>query len=306
MKTFKILFVTCLIASLGLSSCKKDKDEDRPDDHIELTGTWKLKDQKMEVLKDGKVIETETEKIGEDFHYHYFQFTADGKVTRTDGDALPTDVQKGTYSLKGNELHLLLEDEEDDDMDEFFFTVSRHGDALSFQWQLDLADFIDDDDDFYDIDDEIDADQIRIQMNLEKTNEDPAQVKHVILGSWELQQIEIQGLIDYEVVDSETMTIADGLDASTYVFNADGTVTMTSRDKDEDEDEDEVATGTYTIEDGQVIIDLDEDNLDIFAFAFDGQNLTLTQKNLSAEDLFDFTDEFEEFESYNVILTLKK
>lgn len=306
MKTFKILFVTCLIASLGLSSCKKDKDEDRPDDRIELTGTWKLKDQKMEALKDGKVIVTETEKAGEDFHYLYFQFTADGKVTRTDGDALPIDVQKGTYTLKGNELHLLLEDDEDDDMDELFFTVSRQGDALSFQLQLDLDDFIDDDydDDFYDIDDGIDADLIRIQMNLEKTNEDPAQVKHVILGSWELQQVEIQGLIDYEVVDSETMTIADGLDASTYVFNADGTVTMTSRD--EDENEDEVATGTYMIADGQLIIDLDEDDLDIFEFAFDGQNLTLTQSNLSAEDLFDFTDEFEEFESYNVILTLKK
>lgn len=305
MKTFKILFVTCLIASLGLSSCKKDKDDDRPDDRIELTGTWKLKDQKMEALKDGKVIETETEKVGEDFHYQYFQFTADGKVTLTDGDALPIDVQKGIYILKGNELHLLVEDEEDDDMDEFFFIVSRQGDALSFHLQLNLDDFIDDDDnDFYDIDDDIDADQIRIQMNLEKTNEDPAQVKHVILGSWELQQIEVQGLIDYEVVDSETMTIADGLDASTYVFNADGTVTMTSRD--EDEDEDEVATGTYTIANGRLIIDLDEDDLDIFTFAFDGQNLTLTQNNISAEDLFDFTDEFEEFESYNVILTLKK
>lgn len=305
MKTFRILLLTCLTATVAFTSCKKDNNTEKPDDKLELVGTWKMKEQKMEAMKDGKVVETLTEKLGVDFHNRYMQFAAGGQVTFTDGDELPVDVQKGTYTLKDDELHLVMEDE--DDREELIFKVSRKGDALSLNVSLDLTDFEDVDDSFgmdYG-DDVVDADVINVIMNLEKTEEDPTQVKHVILGAWNINQAEIQGLVDDEVVHSEIITVGDGLEESSYVFNADGTVTITTAG--EDDDEDEVSTGTYVIDDGLVIIDLDdEDEVDYLAFAYDGQKLTLTQSNLSLEDLFDITDEFDEYESYNLILTLSK
>ena len=303
MRTFRILLFTCLTAAVGLTSCKKDNDNAaKPDDASELVGTWKMKEQKMEGIKDGKTVLTEIETAGEEFHYRYMQFTADGAVTITDGDELPIEVEKGTYTLKGDKLLVVITDE--DGTDEVLFNVSRKGNALTLQGELDFSDFDDDDDFGFDIEgDVIDIDIIRVNMNFEATREDPAKTQHIIFGSWAIEQAEIQGLIDDEVEYSETIKVADGLDASVYTFKADGTMTIFTPGE-----EDETSSGTYFINDGTLIIDLDdEEEMDFLAFAFDGQKLTLTENFLSIDDLFDVTDELgDDYESYNLILTLSK
>ena len=301
MNTIKRLLSLCFIAAVAFGSCKKSDDNPRPDDQIDVIGTWKLKEHKLEGLKDGKVIETEVGTAGKDFQNWYMQFAGDGVVQIIDSDEFPEpEIEKGRYSLKEGTLQVIVDDSVID------FQVIRKGNALTLVGELDWGDLDDLDDFDFDFDVEIeyegiDVDIVRVSMTLEKTDEDPMKVEHFLLGSWTIEQAVVEGVIDWEVAGSETITVADGLTPSVYDFKSDGTVTIT------DPEDEEVRSGTYNVGWGEITIDLDgEDEDDQFRYAFDGPRLILTQQRVSAEDLFDFIDEFDEYDFYNLLLTLSK
>lgn len=297
MKTSKVTIFTFLAMFVGFTSCKKDNNDSPQPDQLTVEGTWKMSSIVLEAVKNGKVVYSATAKAGTDFYQKYLQFTADGKFSSTDADNLPREIIGGSYTLVNDQLTIVSKDDEGEDTD--LFKVTRSGNTI----ELRIDDFIDEDSFLSSPgdDEEIDADQLNIVVKLEKTEEDPSKAVHVIIGTWTVNEAKIEGLLDGEVKGSETLTVADGLEASVYAFQSDGSLTVTTTY----EDETEVEKGTYSIEDGIVTLILeDDDERNYPEFAIVGNKLTLAIYDTIDSDFSELLDG--DYDSYNIIISLNR
>ena len=305
MKITNLTLLACFTILLGLVSCKKDKKDDPTPEEQGIAAMWKLSSVKMEGLYEGKVVITETLLVGQDFHHNYIQFTSEGNFKSIDADDYPIEVSTGTYKVQNDEIMIIDDDDDSSEADIVHF--KRTGDKLELTMneRLEYIDGLEAK--LRNAMEDVKIDELKFVHSYEKTDDNPMTVTNMIIGTWQLKQVEYQGLINDDEA-GKSIILDAGTDGAPDVvllsFSTDGKVKRTSKDEEQNIEE----VGTFTITDGIVTmnIDGDDDEDGLAIFKVDGEQLVLLDEFVAASEIEVEIPGDVEYEMYNVLFHFTK
>lgn len=145
-------------------------------------------------------------------------------------------------------------------------------------------------------------------MNYMKTKEILPQAIPSLLGTWYVDRAEVQGLMNYEIIETVTFNVSTGMDEVTCNFMEENRVDIFLNNKKYNRFR--AIKTSYILADSFLFIEkTNEDDAQLWEMKHGENTIVLTQNWVTAKDLYNFNtifDGFKDYQYYNLRLTLRR
>ena len=145
-------------------------------------------------------------------------------------------------------------------------------------------------------------------MNYTKTKEIPAQATPDLFGAWYVDRADVQGLMNYKIIETVTFDVNSGMDEVTCNFMDENRVDIFLNSRKQNRFR--AIKTSYILADNFLFIEkTDEDDAQLWEMKYHNDTIVLIQNWVTAKDLYNFNtifDGFKDYQYYNLRLTLNR